>query len=52
VKGQRNGRFWVFCGGLSGVDYTVTVTDTQTGAVRTCFNSSGTVASVADTSAF
>jgi len=47
-----NNKYWVFYGALSDVEYTITVTDTQTGAVRTYFNSSGTLASVADTSAF
>ena len=47
-----NGKFWVFYGALSNVEYTITVTDTQTGAVRTYFNPSGQQASVADTSAF
>src|SRR6266542_2859294 len=47
-----NGRFWVFYGALSNVEYTITVTDTLTGAVRTYFNPQGQLASVADTSAF
>ncbi|MEP6800432.1 MAG: hypothetical protein ABJC07_00740 [Acidobacteriota bacterium] len=47
-----NGRFWVFFGALSDVQYTITVTDTQTGAQRTYSNPQGRLASVADTSAF
>jgi minor extracellular serine protease Vpr len=47
-----NGKFWVFYGALSNVQYTITVTDTQTGLFRTYNNQSGTMASVADTSAF
>jgi hypothetical protein len=47
-----NGKFWVFYGALSNVEYTITVTDTQTGAVKTYFNPNGTLASVADTAAF
>jgi len=47
-----NGTFWVFSGALSNVEYTITVTDTTTGAVKTYFNPSGQLASVADTSAF
>lgn len=47
-----NGKFWVFFGALSNVEYSITVTDTATGAVRTYFNPSGSLASVADTSAF
>ena len=49
---QINGHFWVFYGALSNVAYTVTVTDTTTGAVRTYVNADGNLASVADTSAF
>jgi hypothetical protein len=47
-----NGKFWVFYGALSNVQYTITVTDTQTGVVKTYTNPDGTLASVADTSAF
>ncbi len=47
-----NGHHWVFYGALSNVEYTVTVTDTQTGQVNTYRNPSGQFASVADTGAF
>ena len=47
-----NGRFWVFFGALSNVEYVVTVTDTTSGKVKTYRNPSGQFASVADTSAF
>jgi len=47
-----NGKFWVFYGALSNVEYTLTVTDTQTGAVKTYTNPKGRLASVADTGAF
>jgi len=47
-----NGHFWVFYGALSNVRYTLTVTDTVTGAVKTYTNAAGQFASVADTSAF
>jgi len=47
-----NGDFWVFYGALSDVEYTLTVTDTVTGASRSYFNPAGTLASVADTGAF
>jgi hypothetical protein len=47
-----NGKFWVFYGALSDVEYTITVTDTETGAVRTYFNPAGTQASGADLDAF
>jgi hypothetical protein len=47
-----NGNHWVFYGALSSVQYTLTVTDTLTGAIRSYSNPSGTFASVGDTSAF
>lgn len=47
-----NGHHWVFYGALSNVEYAVTVTDTQTGDVKTYLNPSGRFASVGDTSAF
>jgi hypothetical protein len=47
-----NGKFWVFYGALSDVDYTITVTRPETGEVKTYHNSRGTLASHADTQAF
>ncbi len=47
-----NGRFWVYFGALSNVEYTVTVTDTATGATRTYVNPAGRFASVGDVDAF
>jgi virginiamycin B lyase len=47
-----NGSFWVFYGSLSDVEYTVFVRDTETGRLKTYFNASGQLASVADTSTF
>jgi hypothetical protein len=47
-----DGHFWVFYGSLTNVEFTLTVTDTQTGAIKTYFNPQGQLASVADTSAF
>jgi hypothetical protein len=47
-----NGKFWVFIGAASNVEYTVTVTDTSTASVRTYFNPEGTLASYADANAF
>ncbi|MEM9409191.1 MAG: hypothetical protein AAGA81_24380, partial [Acidobacteriota bacterium] len=47
-----NGRFWVFYGALSNVAFEITVTDTETGAVKTYSNPSGTFASNGDTQAF
>ncbi len=47
-----NNKFWLFYGALSNVEYTVTVTDTQTGTMRIYKNLKGRFASVADTNAF
>jgi len=47
-----NGKFWVFYGALSDVDYTITVANTQTGEVKTYHNPRGTLASRGDTQAF
>ncbi len=47
-----NGNYWVFYGSMTNVQFTVTVTDTMTGAVKTYENPSGTFASVGDTAAF
>lgn len=47
-----NGHHWVFYGALSNVEYTVTVTDTHTGEIKTYRNPSGRLASVADIGAF
>ena len=48
----NGGKFWVFFGALSDVEYTVTVTDTATNAVRTYRNAPGTLCGQADTAAF
>ena len=47
-----NENFWVYYGSLSNVEYTVTVTDTQTGAVKSYINRAFELASRADTQAF
>jgi len=47
-----NNFFWVFEGALTDVAYTITVTDTQTGAIKTYSNSAGHIGSFADTAAF
>jgi hypothetical protein len=47
-----NGKFWVFYGALSNVEYRITVTDSVTGDVKVYSNPSGRLASVADTAAF
>lgn len=47
-----NGRFWVFAGALSDIQYTITVLDTTSGLRKTYSNPSGTLASFADTNAF
>jgi fibronectin type III domain protein len=46
-------RYWVFFAATTNVQYTVTVTDTQTGAVKVYFNPlNNSAAAVTDTSAF
>jgi hypothetical protein len=50
--GGVNGHFWVFYGALSDVDYTITVTDTATGAQKTYHNPLHHLASGADLDAF
>jgi hypothetical protein len=47
-----NGHFWVFYGALSDVEYTITVTDTATGAQKTYHNPLHHLASEADIEAF
>ena len=47
-----NGRFWLFYGALTDVEYTLTVTDTATGAARTYHNSAGNLCGRADVTAF
>jgi hypothetical protein len=47
-----NGKWWVFFGALSNVEYTLTVTDTTTGVKKTYTNPKGRFASVGDTGAF
>jgi hypothetical protein len=47
-----NGHFWVFAGALSDVEYTITVTDTQTGKSKVYHNAPHQLASRSDTTAF
>ena len=47
-----NGKFWIFYGALSDVNYTITVVDTEKSVTKTYTNPQGKLASVADTSAF
>ena len=49
---ELNGRFWVFAGALSNVEYTIQVTDTLTGEVRTYTNPAGRFGSFGDIEAF
>jgi PKD repeat protein len=47
-----NGRFWVFYGGLTDLEYTITVRDTLTGQVRSYFKSGGSAEGGFDVLAF
>ncbi len=47
-----NGKFWVFYGALTDVQYTITVLDTLNGNQKTYFSPQGTPVSQADTNAF
>ncbi len=47
-----NGHHWIFYGALSTVEYTLMVTDVQTGASRRYINPPGRLGSVGDTIAF
>jgi hypothetical protein len=47
-----NGKFWVFYGSLTTEQFTLTVTDTLTGAIKTYTNAQGQMSSAADTNAF
>ena len=48
-----NSRYWTFAGGLTDVNVILTVTDTQTGAIKTYTNPQGTpFQPIQDTSAF
>ena len=47
-----NGKYWVFYGALSNVEYILTVQNVRTNTTKTYTNPSGQFASVGDTSAF
>src|SRR4051812_4793061 len=47
-----NGHFWVYYGGLSDVEYRITITDTATGVREIYVNPAGRLASGSDTAAF
>ena len=47
-----NGHFWLFWGALTDVQFTITVTDTQTGAVKQYFGTQGVQTSGNDIRAF
>ena len=47
-----NGHFWFYYGALTNLEYTITVTDTCSGAVKTYFNPLGNLTSSADFEAF
>lgn len=47
-----NGRFWLLYGGVSDVEYTLTVTDTVTGLSESYHNEQGSICGGVDTDAF
>ncbi len=47
-----NGRYWVFYGGLTDLEYTLTVTDTVTGAMKRYTKAGGSACGGFDTGAF
>jgi hypothetical protein len=47
-----NGHFWVLFGALSDVEYTITISDSVSGATKTYYNPPHVLASVADVNAF
>lgn len=49
---DTNGKFWVFVASLTSVEFTLTVTDTETGKQKVYHNPSGHMASFGDTDAF
>jgi len=49
---RQNGHFWVFYGGLSDLEYWLTVTDRETGEVRTYHNPPGEICGQGDILAF
>ena len=53
IDGQGvNGAFWTYYGGLSDVEYWITVTDAQTGDARTYHNPPGSLCGLGDVNAF
>lgn len=49
---DTNGKFWVFAASLTSVEFTLTVTDIETGKQRVYYNPPGKMASFGDTEAF
>ncbi len=49
---KQNGRFWLLYGGVSDVEYTLTVTDTVTGLQESYRNEQGSICGGVDTDAF
>jgi hypothetical protein len=47
-----NGHYWVFFGGLTDLEYTITVREISTGHTKTYFKPAGSAAGGFDTSAF
>lgn len=49
---DAGGKFWVFYGGLTDFEFTLSIRDTKTGIVKTYFKSAGSLCGGADTNAF
>ena len=49
---ELNGSFWVFHGGLTDLEYTLTVQESDSGRIRTYFKPAGSLCGGFDTSAF
>lgn len=49
---DAGGKFWVFYGGLTDFEFTLSIRDTTTGVVKTYFKAAGSLCGGADTNAF
>lgn len=49
---DAGGKFWVFYGGMTDLEFTLTVRDTKSGVIKSYFKAAGSLCGGADTSAF